>query len=668
MLPFLIPRFPPLRGPHAITTLDIELPVSALLAPGQPVPAAAAESGIETVLWRVYYPVARDGGGTVEGRREEGKERVGEAEKGNDELERRVSREGRSADIAMAGVEESTGENGAGGAWGKWWSSFGFGQKSGSERGKERGTKPVYWLPEPYQREYLSGYARFLGVGSGLAELVSYIPLHLHHITLPSSPSTPSPSDNTTIPTAPTPHPTILFSHGLGGTRAAYSYLCASLASHGFVVVAPEHRDGSAPVTFIHSDSERSRPSASTSESGRGDTERERASGGEEDAKGRRRRRRVDYTPYPHTPTPETWKGRDRQLELRMWELSLVYEALRRLDSGTLGECVTKGMNEEMQEAEKALKGKLDLRPGKMVWAGHSFGAATMVQMVKSVYYRDLLSTPSPDPTSSESTSSSPPSSSPEAHQPLFVPPPQMTTGSGDSGEENASLTQQVTPHSPLLLLDIWTLPLRSPQSRHLLDLPLPQLRVTNQDQNGQTGQQSVLTIMSHEFVRWKGNMQGVWRVLSRTPDIRGESTAVPPGAASVDAVAAAASGDTSAEEEGEQIIAPSVSSESTPASTAPPPAARVFYITDSAHLSQSDFGVLFPRVLARKAVGHEAVLGLNVACVVRWLRGLRGVGVGEGFGKDVGDAGDDAGERWREAVRGEEGEGNKGDKGRGRL
>lgn len=35
--------------------------------------------------------------------------------------------------------------------------------------------KPIRWLPEPYQREYLSGYARFLGVSSGFAEIVSYV-------------------------------------------------------------------------------------------------------------------------------------------------------------------------------------------------------------------------------------------------------------------------------------------------------------------------------------------------------------------------------------------------------------------------------------------------------------------------------------------------------------
>jgi predicted dienelactone hydrolase len=40
----------------------------------------------------------------------------------------------------------------------------------------------------------------------------------------------------------------VVFSHGLGGTRSAYTALCTELASHGRVVVAVEHADGTAAV------------------------------------------------------------------------------------------------------------------------------------------------------------------------------------------------------------------------------------------------------------------------------------------------------------------------------------------------------------------------------------------------------------------------------------
>ncbi|KXZ55905.1 hypothetical protein GPECTOR_2g1456 [Gonium pectorale] len=45
--------------------------------------------------------------------------------------------------------------------------------------------------------------------------------------------------------------PVVIFSHGLAGTRNAYSSICIDLASRGYVVMALEHSDGSASVARL---------------------------------------------------------------------------------------------------------------------------------------------------------------------------------------------------------------------------------------------------------------------------------------------------------------------------------------------------------------------------------------------------------------------------------
>ena len=50
------------------------------------------------------------------------------------------------------------------------------------------------------------------------------------------------------LPESGGPYPVILFSHGLGSTRAAYGYLARSWASHGYAVLVPQHLGSDASI------------------------------------------------------------------------------------------------------------------------------------------------------------------------------------------------------------------------------------------------------------------------------------------------------------------------------------------------------------------------------------------------------------------------------------
>jgi predicted dienelactone hydrolase len=46
--------------------------------------------------------------------------------------------------------------------------------------------------------------------------------------------------------------PAVVFTHGMAGMSQSYSHYLGSIASHGYVVAAIEHRDGSGPGTIVH--------------------------------------------------------------------------------------------------------------------------------------------------------------------------------------------------------------------------------------------------------------------------------------------------------------------------------------------------------------------------------------------------------------------------------
>lgn len=305
----------------------------------------------------------------------------------------------------------------------------------------------------------------------------------------------------------------MVFSHGLGGTKNAYSHLLGSLSSHGVVVIAPDHRDGSAPLSLV-----RAAPGSVPQP--------------------------VEYKSISHRQTPEVEEARDDQLKIRLWELGLIHEALLKIDRGEpLMNTLAEKSSETMGDLAM-FSSTLDVqKPGSISWSGHSFGAATVVQLVKSVFYNSSKDAPS-------------------SYKPLFQP------------STSSQIAHQITPSSPISLLDLWCMPLLSKSTRWLNTLPLPCYAP-----NGPGGR-NVVAVLSEAFFKWSSNLNQLKRTISEDPSL-----------------------DT-----------PVVKKH---------PAPYVFYPVSSAHLSQSDFGILFPW-LTRKAFKAEdpaRMLRLNTRAKLEVMR-----------------------------------------------
>jgi platelet-activating factor acetylhydrolase len=322
----------------------------------------------------------------------------------------------------------------------------------------------------------------------------------------------------------------MIFDHGLGGNRNTYSHLVGSVASHGVIVITPEHRDGSAPISHV----------------------RDPASTGGKD----KTRKKVDYYRIAHQPSAEVQASRTAQLKIRLWEMGCIYDALHKIDAGVK----LTNLNTSSKTLLPIFSRKLAIHePGTVTFAGHSFGATTTSQLLKSTFYGPTLS-----------------GNAPKGYEPLFTP------------SRKSLLAQQITPNTPTILLDLWCLPLRAHSARALWNLPFPAYAP---DGPGGSG---ILEIESQAFIKWLPHLK-----------------------------------------ETKQFLSPDPSSPEPSADPLGRPPVRFYYPANSAHLSQSDFGILFPWA-TKKMFGSdepERLLKLNTRAILQMMR-ERGIPV-SGLSRD---------------------------------
>ncbi|KAF2868604.1 platelet-activating factor acetylhydrolase, isoform II-domain-containing protein [Massariosphaeria phaeospora] len=287
-----------------------------------------------------------------------------------------------------------------------------LGSGAGKDPGGRRNWSRETWVPRP-RRELAKGYAKFAGISDSLA--IAYVasttmftklrafrnsPLATHwppegnfkrngHKIKNQRGSPPPEGSDQPI------FPVLFFSHGLGGTRTAYSTMCAEFASYGFVVCALEHRDGSGPRTFVNHTKE-----------GAGSIE-EREHKGQVDHSEEEKRNGYDTIDYifpkdnPYDTSPSNEKGvdselRTAQIELRLAEIEEAYRVLRDICEGRGEEVARLNMRQEgyMGGSSRGLEGvdwsnwTKRFHVDKVTVAGHSFGAATVVELLRNTHER----------------------------------------------------------------------------------------------------------------------------------------------------------------------------------------------------------------------------------------------------------------------------------------
>ncbi|KAK9727637.1 hypothetical protein K7432_001671 [Basidiobolus ranarum] len=198
--------------------------------------------------------------------------------------------------------------------------------------------KTATWLPSP-NSAYAQGYGDFkkLPRWISIPALVGMLSFTSIHASIEAKLADVGPFANSTEHIdagKENQFPVVIFSHGLGGCRTTYSSICGEIASHGFIVCAVEHRDGSANASALPK------------------TEREI----------------VSYRWPPVNDIDAEYHFRREQLLFRVLEIQQTVQMLQKLNNGEI----------IGTEKETQFQNRLDI--SNVVMAGHSFGAATVIE------------------------------------------------------------------------------------------------------------------------------------------------------------------------------------------------------------------------------------------------------------------------------------------------
>lgn len=245
-----------------------------------------------------------------------------------------------------------------------------------AQRGKDGANgRALDWLEAPKMRS-IGGLLKYAGIPKYLA-----IPIVVPAYSVISQ-KVPATVDASLATDASSgKFPVAVFSHGMGGSRTAYSSYLTSLAASGIVVAAVEHRDGSAASTTIH------HPTAKGATSSGSSGLFGWFSGG---ANGASVESKIYIRPTEVDGSPDPMDFRRAQVEFRRREVLSALNVLRGISEGkgsSLVESCTRSQREDAKTRDQrskilaAFQDKLEMTDPWLI--GHSFGGSTAIQALR---------------------------------------------------------------------------------------------------------------------------------------------------------------------------------------------------------------------------------------------------------------------------------------------